>query len=35
MSCWMMSPYVLGIGADVLLDDVTLRIGDRSGCLAG
>ena len=35
MSCWMMSSYVLGIGVDVLLDDVTLRIGDRSGCLAG
>ena len=26
---------LMGIGADVLLDDVTLRIGDRSGCLAG
>ena len=25
----------MGIGVDVLLDDVTLRIGDRSGCLAG
>ena len=35
MSYWMMSSYVLGIGVDALMDEVVLRIGERSGCLDG
>ena len=27
MSCWMRSSYVLGIGVDVLLDEVVLCTG--------